>query len=242
MVNMILRDPAEGANVYAKIVNGFFLRKDTAVAHRNRIEMLIQRLEAETKRIAHEHRPLRILNVGCGPAHEVERFIKTSDCSPHCDFDLLDFNAETIAYAKNRLEAAMRESGHSPGLHFIHKSIHDLLKEATREAAGRGSANIPPEYDLVYCAGLFDYLSDKVCSRLLQLFYRWTVPGGLVVATNVHPSNSLRRFMDYVVDWHLVYRTEADMTALAPGIGAQQVCSDTTGVNVFLDIRKEVPR
>ncbi len=239
MVNMILRDPVEGGNLYAKLINSYFLRKDTAAAHRNRIAMLEDRLRREVAPAASGGGAVRILNVGCGPAVEVQNFIRRSDLCERCEMTLLDFNAQTLAYAKTSIEQAMADARRKINITFVHKSIHDLLKEASRDAAGRTSAGpAATPYHMVYCAGLFDYLSDRVCSRLLQLFYNWTLPRGLVTATNVDPANSLRGFMDDVVEWHLIYRTQKQMAELAPKLGRQTVESDATGVNVFLDIRK----
>ncbi len=72
------------------------------------------------------------------------------------------------------------------------------------------------KYDLVYCAGLFDYLSDRICRRLLEIFYDMLAPGGLLIATNVHPSNDWRNWMEYLAEWHLVYRDEEQFLHIAP--------------------------
>jgi extracellular factor (EF) 3-hydroxypalmitic acid methyl ester biosynthesis protein len=96
-------------------------------------------------------------------------------------------------------------------------------------------------YDFVYCAGLFDYLSDRICRRLLEVFYDLLAPGGLLVATNVDSSNPSRVWMEYVVDWHLVYRDQEQFLKLAPDRappGSAQVKADDTGVNIFLEVRK----
>jgi extracellular factor (EF) 3-hydroxypalmitic acid methyl ester biosynthesis protein len=47
--------------------------------------------------------------------------------------------------------------------------------------------------------------------------------------------------MDHLLDWHLIYRTGAQLQKLIPEkapSGAAQVHSDCTGVNIFLEIRK----
>jgi extracellular factor (EF) 3-hydroxypalmitic acid methyl ester biosynthesis protein len=98
-----------------------------------------------------------------------------------------------------------------------------------------------PRYDFVYCAGLFDYLPDTVCRQLLGVVYDWVAPGGLVIATNVDPSNPIRNWLAFLLDWHLIYRDARRMAALAPpGVSPEQVrvVADATGVNVFLEIRR----
>ncbi len=239
MVNMILRDPVEGGSTYARILNMCILGKDPAQAHRNRIEVLVERLnqllevrEAERQRTGHL-RPVRILNVACGPAMEIQRFLSTRSETPLVTLELLDFNADTLAWTKAGIERAQAGQRRPAEVAYIHKSIHTLLKEASRREV------VPPDppYDLVYCAGLFDYLGDRVCERLLALFAAWTRPGGLVLATNVSASNPIRCFMEHLLEWHLIYRTEAEFAALAPRGLPAQVTADSTGVNIFLEFR-----
>jgi extracellular factor (EF) 3-hydroxypalmitic acid methyl ester biosynthesis protein len=235
MVNMIVREQAEGPSVYAKIINLLNLRTGAAMAHRNRIDILVKYLTTEAMSARKVERPLRLLNVACGPAEEVRRFILNHELANQCELKLLDFNAETLSFTRQRLEEAMRTSGHRPNLEYIHKSIHELLKESTGR---RETARIEAPYDFVYCAGLFDYLSDKICQRLLRLFTTWIRPGGLVLATNVHTSNPNRLYMDHLLEWHLIYRDEAAMLAIAPPDTDHLAYCDATGINVFLEIRK----
>ncbi|MCA8914425.1 MAG: class I SAM-dependent methyltransferase [Planctomycetes bacterium] len=232
MVNMILRDSIEGPNTYARIVNSFVLAREPAEAHRNRIDFLVDLLHREAKLAATEGRKFRVLNIGCGPARETERFIRETAQCERGVFTMLDFNDETLEYARRRLGAACSQSGRSPELRFMHKSIHDLLKES---AKGEKPAE---QWDLVFCAGLFDYLSDRICKRLLKLFHSWTRPGGRVAATNVHASNPIRLFMEHILDWHLVYRDDAGFAQLVPEDWRPQISTDSTGVNVYLVVDK----
>jgi extracellular factor (EF) 3-hydroxypalmitic acid methyl ester biosynthesis protein len=168
----------------------------------------------------------------------VQRFIRTDAASRRCEFHLLDFNQETLAYARQCLDRAAVEAGNRHTVNYIHKSINELLKDAARGARGREGEPPVASADLIYCAGLFDYLSDKVCRQLLQLFYNWVAPDGLVVATNVHPRNDVRYFLEHLLEWNLIYRDEAQMLELAPAAGEKVVYGDATGLNVFVEIRK----
>jgi extracellular factor (EF) 3-hydroxypalmitic acid methyl ester biosynthesis protein len=233
MVNMIVRNGWEGANTYAKVVNAFPLRVDTAQAHRNRIDRLLKYLEDEALRAASTGHRLKVLNVGCGPAAEVHRFLKKGDLANHVNLELLDFNDETLAFTRGHIDQTRKETRSTIEVQFTHKSIHDLLKEVSERTGER-----VPRYDYVYCAGLFDYLTDPICSRLLELFYDWTLPGGLVVATNVHSRHPAKAFMEHLLEWSLQLRDEAGMLQLVPQLGIQAVHAEPTGVNIFLDIRK----
>ncbi|MEZ6096587.1 MAG: class I SAM-dependent methyltransferase [Pirellulaceae bacterium] len=233
MVDMILRDPYEGNTSYAKVVNTITLRSNTAIAHRNRIVELTQLLERESRRMSALRRPLRVLNIGCGPAIEIQRFLANSWLSDQTEFELVDFNKPTLEFAERRIREVAAQHGRKTEIEFVQRSVHELLKQAAKEK------NQPTgKYDLVYCAGLFDYLNDKICGRLVRLFYHWLSPGGLVFVTNVHESQPIKGFMEYLQEWNLVLRNNEGMKNLAPDLGYENLYQDSTGANVFLSIRK----
>ncbi len=237
MVSMMLRDPLEGATLFAKMLNMFFLDTAPVVAHRNRIDYLIAQLETEATKAASEGRRLKVFNLGCGPAGEIQRFIRESELSNHIDFTLLDFNEETINYTRDTLEQLRKSHGRTTGLEFHLRSVHQILKDAVREDSSfaRGT------FQFVYCAGLFDYLSDRICKRLMDIFFELVAPGGLLVATNVDASNPSRNWMEYVSDWHLVYRSANGFLNLKPDKADEDyttVTSEELGVNIFLEVRR----
>lgn len=231
MVKMMVEGKREGPTTYSRLVNDFYLEIDLVKGHRNRLLLLEEKLTQLARRAADENRTLSVLNIGCGPAIEIVRFIKNCADSERCSFRLVDFNAETLQYTTTAIEDAKKEVGRSPDIVFEQKSVNDLLKASS---SVRRSPN--RQYDLVYCAGLFDYFSDKVCARLLELFCDWTKIGGRVVATNVHPNNPTRLIMEHVVEWHLVHRTAEDFAKLSPRPHPYQVYDDASHTNVFLDI------
>jgi len=237
MVSMMLRDPLEGGTMFAKMLNQFFLNTPPVVGHRNRIVYLRKKLRAEAERAAAAGRRLQVFNLGCGPAREIQEFIIHDELSNETDFTLLDFNDETLDYTGRTLEELKQRYGRQTSVTTMKKSVHQLLKEASRPRSPREGGG----FDLVYCAGLFDYLSDRICRRLMNIFYDLLAPGGLLVATNVDSSNPSRNWMEYVVDWHLVYRDSAALASLKPDKApesAYEVNAEDLGVNIFIEVRK----
>lgn len=237
MVNMILRDPHEGSSMFAKLINVVFLQNPPAEAHRNRIKYLHEHLKVETARVSSLGRRARVLSMGCGPAREVQLFLGEDELSNRADFALLDFNPDTIAYTRQILSSIQQQHHRQSEVTLYEKSINQLLKEHGRASLGKDRAS----YDFVFCAGLFDYVSDRVCRRLMDLFYELLAPGGLLIATNVHAAKSFRHSMDYLLEWHLIYRNHEQMLQLTPTRANREhaiVLSDPTGVNLFLEIRK----
>ena len=235
MVNMILDDPFKGSSLFAKVINHAFLRQAPAEGHRNRIKYLTDTLIQEAQRAKALGRRARIFNLGCGPAQEIQNFLKISELSDFVDFTLIDFNDETLKFAQERLNAIRVEFRRQTGLRFIKKSVNEILKECNKSENSFLEA-----FDFVYCAGLFDYLSDRVCKRLVNIFYSFLVPGGLLVVTNVDASNPIRGIMEYVVEWFLVYRDKEQLLNLVPEntLPAQHcVKTDQSGANIFLEVR-----
>ena len=234
MVNQIINDPQQGVSTYFQIVNAQFLQSAVAEAHRNRIETLVDYLYRAAAMAEQEQRQVSVLNVGCGPAVEIERFISRHPNPGLLSFTLVDFSVETLEYTRSRLEAAALTRGQKVSIQCVHESVHDLLKRAVRPEVNKRNEL----FDIVYCAGLFDYLSDKVCTRLLQYFVQKSRPGGRVLVTNVHSSNPQIGVMEHVLEWYLIYRDEAMLESVLPlPREATTIYTDVTGVNVFAEFR-----
>jgi extracellular factor (EF) 3-hydroxypalmitic acid methyl ester biosynthesis protein len=234
MVNQILADPRQGTSTYFQIVNALFLKAAVAQAHRNRIDILGRYLNEAAERACKQQRRLSVLNVGCGPAIEIRRFIEQHSRPDLLSFTLLDFSEPTIEYTRSRIEEACSRTGKKAEVEFVQASVHELLKRS-------GNALEPLEsktFDLVYCAGLFDYLSDKVCSRLLRYFVARANPGSTVLVTNVHSSNPQRVLMEHLLEWHLIYRDETQLESLLPTARTNtNLYTDETGANVIADFQ-----
>lgn len=235
MVNMMMRE-TEGNSIFAKIVNLWFLKQPPAEAHRNRVVYLEQKLVEETLRVSGQRR-MQAFNLGCGPAWEIQKFLRDRNFCDRAQFTLLDFNEETLLHTRETLQEIKTKLGRSTPIEFVKKSVQQVVKDG-----GRTNLNAP-QYDFVYCAGLFDYLSDQVCLRLMNIFYEMVRPGGLLLATNVDVSNPLRNGMEHLLDWHLIYRTSHQARALIPDKASPEdfcVQSDVTGVNIFIEVRKPI--
>lgn len=96
-------------------------------------------------------------------------------------------------------------------------------------------------FDLVYAAGLFDYLAEPVAQRLCERILRMLDPGGRFLIANVMPTCTSAGYMEAYMDWWLLYRTEPQMLRLAetlPGkdVAAIRVFTDEMGQIVFLEV------
>ncbi len=201
MVNMIALNPYQGETLFAKVVNLWFLSQWPSKAHRNRLEYLKERLENETCRASVERQKARIFNFACGPAIEVQRFLADFQFSERAELTLADFNQETLDHTARAIRSIKEKLSLETVTTFQKKSVYQMLKEGHMHPGGHR------HYDFVYCAGLFDYLPDTTCKQLMEIFYDSLAPGGLLAATNVVDNKPFRHMLEFVLDWHLIYRT-----------------------------------
>jgi extracellular factor (EF) 3-hydroxypalmitic acid methyl ester biosynthesis protein len=236
MVAMMFGDPCVGPSLFARVLNCYSLDLPPILAHRNRIGYLLGQLEKETLRAMRHRRQARIFNLGCGPAREVQTFLERSAAADEARFTLVDFNQETLNDTRRDIDRLCAKHGRRTEAEFVRKSVQQLLKESARNRV----AGTTPQYDFVYCAGLFDYLSDNVCKLLVEILWGMVAPGGLLIVTNVDRHSS-RAQMECFLEWNLVYRDSQGMRRLAPGsVPSEDVVlkRDETGVNIFLELRK----
>ena len=241
MVRMMLSKPWEGQNTFAKIINAAALRHDAPAAHRNRIDLLEESLSRETNRVLTANKGqerVKILNLGCGPAVEIEQFAESDAACGSTDFTLIDFNTETLDHVRSNMIPKVMRVRPETQIETQQRSVHEIIQMSMGEDADVETHAGHQQYDMVYCAGLFDYFRDTTCGFLIQLFYSWVKPGGLVLVTNVTPAHSSIAIMGLVLDWNLELRDEATMRSLAPELGQQTTYTDETGVNIMLEIRK----
>ena len=109
MMNMIHRNQPEGGSLYEKLIHLLLVSQWPAKSVRNRIAHLGEKSVNETARVARAGKIARILNVGCGPAQEVQDFLKETQLSDQADFTLMDFNEETLLHAGQKLVEAKRQ-------------------------------------------------------------------------------------------------------------------------------------
>jgi extracellular factor (EF) 3-hydroxypalmitic acid methyl ester biosynthesis protein len=196
------------------------------------------RLLEETARVVREGRTARILNLGCGPAREVQEFIAEHPLAGRADFTFLDFDEETLNFVNTTL-GKLKAVHHCPAVIRTRKmSVTQLIKYMARPA----DSPLGSGFDFIYCGGLFDYLSNQMCQQLTSLFYEWLAPGGLVLVANMNARHRpFRHMVEFLLDWHLLYRSRDEMAAFAPEKAHPddwRVLMEPVSVNLFLEVRK----
>ena len=213
MVNMILRDPYEGSSLFAKVVNLWFLSQWPARAHRNRIRHLKGFLKEETRRGAGRGRPVRVLNLGCGPAREVQEFLAEDALCDHAQFTSAGFqrgNHPTHEPGIGGTQAAIRPENPHPGSEEVRAAGAQGGRQTRRRCAG------PADTILFIAPACLIIFPTGHVVQLMNIFYDWLAPGGLLAATNVEDCKPFRHMLEFVLDWHLIYRGMKKSAALLP--------------------------
>jgi extracellular factor (EF) 3-hydroxypalmitic acid methyl ester biosynthesis protein len=236
MMNMIHRNRPEGGTMYDQLIHFLLVSQWPAVSVRNRIAHLRDHLKQEVARVVRQGKRCRVLNIGCGPAREVQYLMEESGVIDHADFTFIDFNQETLSHVQNRFEELRRRFGRQARLDTRKISVYNLLKKGV----GADKAGLGEGFDVIYCAGLFDYLTDETCRSLVNLFYGSTHPGGLVMVANMKDERPFRNFIESVLDWHLIYRDSLKLETFAPERAREhsRVEAEAVAVNLFLHVRK----
>jgi SAM-dependent methyltransferase len=194
------------------------LKSASCQSVRARKEILAEIIDETAAKVS---RP-RILSVACG--HLREGLDSQALRSGHVgELIALDQDAES-------LDLVRREYAGMPVTPF-HGSARGIL---SRKVAFSG-------LDLIYSAGLYDYLSDPVATRLNQTLFEMLLPGGKLLIANFAPNLVDIGFMEASMDWWLIYRDErgcADMMSAIDARHPRRYFRDWPGNVVFVEVTK----
>ncbi len=233
MVLKVLDKEIEGDTFLAKLLNIYCWNMSAAAAHRNRIKYLTDLIQE----IICKKDNSNIMVIGSGPAREIQLFLETMDSKIKCSFTLVDFDSRALVYSQEKLLSQILKNKADVKLYFNNKSVRQIIKTKSCDIENG-------KYDLIYCAGLFDYLSDPFCKKMLEIMTFQLKEEGLLVATNVTELNHYRYFMEFMGEWYLTHRSVDAMLMLVSELqkkygGINADCEvDNTGVNAFLNVHK----
>jgi SAM-dependent methyltransferase len=184
----------------------------------------------------------KVVSIACGPAVEIQEFVRTMDRIP-IKFVLVDQDEAALAYANDKIAAAILSNpklGDEVEVECLHLSVRQLMKPDSEELLAsidrlRGAS-------LVYSAGLFDYFPDGVAQKLLMRLYDLLGTDGRLLVGNLRETPDTTWLLDYVLNWPLVYRTRDSMESLAsvlkPAPRTLRISFDGTERCLFWDVER----
>lgn len=188
-----------------RLIYGFTTSSPASRSVRLRRSVLAHEIDAVMHRRGEQ---ARILAVACGHLREVEWCASMRRITP-ARFVALDQDEQSLALVG-------AEYGHL-GIECRNINVKDIV---------RGKVDLG-DFDLIYAAGLYDYLPDEFASRLTDRLFERLLPGGTFMAANFLPDAPDVGYMEAVMDWWLVYREAGDLRKLANGVAAELI-ADTS--------------
>jgi extracellular factor (EF) 3-hydroxypalmitic acid methyl ester biosynthesis protein len=165
-----------------------------------------------------------ILNLGCGPCRDVLETYQASGNGRNLRFHCVDQEPKAIEYAKKLLN-------HSHVQNNIQLDCTNIFHIKTDR-----------KYDLIWIAGLFDYLDDRIAKLLLKKIWRYLKQDGQIIVGNFSPKNPTRKGMEAGCRWYLIHRTAQDLIKMVTDAKIPfrevEVASEPLGINLFCMIRK----
>ena len=205
-----------------------FLEEPPSVAVRNRRALLGEEIGRTIAAVA--DRPALVTSLACGPAAELFDVYTRLPDPARLKTALVDIDLQALAYVADRRDGLK-----------LQKAMTLSNDNLVAMALGRSHTSIRSQ-DLVYSIGLIDYFSDPLVVRLIDLAHSMLAHGGRLILGNFHPRNGCKAFMDHVLEWRLVHRTEADMDRLFQKSAFGRPCTairfEPQGINLFAECVK----
>lgn len=226
IIKQLFDNPYRGETLFAKLINRLTLDLDAVSAHQDRIHFLHETI---SERYGKSEGPFSLYALGSGPGEEILRFVEKTPFSEEKPLTatLLDMDAFALIDFKDHIQY----------LDLSNVELLTLNRNLLNILAGRETDPIEGRFSLTYCAGMFDYFSQKVCKRIVEYMVEHTLPGGALIVTNVHKNCFSRAFMDYGGEWELILRDENEMIDLAPPGMAYEIFCDEKRANIYLKIQ-----
>ena len=234
VMRFLYEHPFEGPTLFAKTMSLVTDEMAASRAVRQRKDLVKRWIKA---RLQNRTTPLRVLAIAAGPAQELLDLLTEMPKLPApVEVVMFDQDKGALAYAYRRMQP-LAESRPGPAFRilYLHESIKRLLNDRTLfDAFG--------SFDVIYSAGLFDYLRLPTAVQLARDFYGRLAPGGQLLIANMVPENPSRWYMEHHLDWFLFYRSRTELLELAQracGETRMRIVEEETGVNPFVEISRD---
>jgi extracellular factor (EF) 3-hydroxypalmitic acid methyl ester biosynthesis protein len=186
---------------FERLFDNYFQMSAIAVAVRNRKDDLKRAIVDQVSRAGDA--PVRIMNLASGSAKEIQELFLEGRIGENVSIDCFDHDTRALDFSKELLSKVT--------------TVKFFKKNALRIAAARDVSDvITGKYDLIYSAGLFDYLGHKTSVFLCRNLGKILNPGGSLLIANVRDkySNPSVHFMEWAGDWKLIYRDEDEFAKI----------------------------
>ncbi|TXN17242.1 class I SAM-dependent methyltransferase [Methylobacterium sp. WL122] len=210
LIDFIYREPISEEYLYkntdlSDAHNNPFINMRPAEAVRRRRKFFADEIDALSDRSPGGS----VLAIACGHFQE----LALSRAQHNCGLSRivgLDQDEKSLAFAQK---------------HFAHVSNLEILCGSAFSLLALD--NDIGHFDLVYAAGLYDYLSQEIARRITRSLFEMVKPGGALIIPNFLSSTLGAGAMEALMDWWLIYRDEQQIRDFAAEIPIYEIASIT---------------
>ena len=234
----IYRNQPEGASAFGRVFHKLACEEPLAAGIRTRKDLMKELQRSEHERVRQERgadETFRVTSLACGPAMEVQEFVREQQDWPgRIQWALIDQEEQALSLAHENVHRSLAGATGEAELKCLYLSFLRMVTEP----------EIVKEYgprDFIYAAGLFDYLRPRLARALIANLVDMLRPGGLLAIGNARADERNFWFPELVLDWSLLYRNRDDMIRLAEPVmdrGQVEVMLEPSNAYYFLLFRK----
>ncbi|MFE1601987.1 methyltransferase type 12 [Methylobacterium sp. ID0610] len=218
----VARPSEEAATAGGRAVMAHTVNVSACQAVRQRKALLARTIDA----VADRHPGAEVLAVACGHLREAEESLALREgrVARLVATDQDPVSLEVVAGYRETI---------SPAIETRPLSVRHFL-------AGRHGLG---SFDLVYAAGLYDYLEERLAARLTHRLFGLLKSGGRLLIPNFRTGVREEAYMEAYMDWYLLYRSRAEIEAFAAeippaAIAQTRYVEDESGLIGYLEIEK----
>jgi SAM-dependent methyltransferase len=237
-MNYIYRDELEGGSAFAKVFHKFGVDEPLAAGARTRKELIKGVMREEHLRVLASRGPeatFDVLGLGCGPAVEVEEYIREWKAwAGSVRWTLVDQEEAALSIAYAGAYRALTQTGCSGQVRCFYLSFQQMSQEPKLQSESG-------KQDLIYAAGFFDYLIRPIAQGLINHLVDRLAPDGVLLIGNAIGPNEHFWFAEHILDWPLIYRTQEDIEDLGRPVldrCTMEIRKDSLGVYHVLVLRR----
>lgn len=228
VLEMIYNKQYLGYSSFGKILHWYTLERKTTNAVNNRRNLVFEELKKLV--LKNKSKRLRVLAFASGPAKEIQDFVADYTGDIEIEFVLYDQDPDSLRHAKKGIDIASKRKNFT--ISYINDSTRMFLKHTNPLLTSE-------KFDFIYSMGILDYFSHTVSKSLIAKFASMLNQNGQLLMGNFHKKDSSKVYMDYLLDWQLLYRDEAEMLELTSDLAnnfRREVKLETSESQMFLSV------
>ncbi|MBF0484358.1 MAG: class I SAM-dependent methyltransferase [Candidatus Omnitrophica bacterium] len=190
------KDRFLGSTLYAKLLNNYSCNIDVSCSNIFRKDYLKNKISGLFRRSN-----VKILSIGCGPARELIELAQQNNFLHNIEYHLLDLEKNAINFVRTELNKIDYDKNKLKiNYHLI--DLITLVKDSKLKQKFY-------DFDLIYISGVFDYLSDRLCQKVVYSLLDSIKTSGEMIVFNMSIEKSKNRaFYEVLGDWFMNHRSK----------------------------------